>query len=108
MSDILVRVPQKEIAHFWEPIFTDEIAWWTLPCQPVRCGKGDRIWFQIGDEVVARARISWIEHATKRCESTGRIWRGVHLGWSGGDLERLEVPREGKGLTRGFMYYEEE
>lgn len=105
MTDILVRVPKREIEHFWEPIGPDRVAWWTLSRAPKDCGVGDTIWFQIEDEVVASAKVTFVDTEERECDSTGRAWNGVHLGWEGGTLKKLDKARKGEKLTRGFMYY---
>jgi len=102
MVDILVRVPRSEVEHFWEPITSYEVAWWTLSRCPKRCGVGDVIWFQIEDQIVARAPVTFVDRDPRECESTGRVWRGVHLGWDGGTLEKLETPATGHKPDAGF------
>lgn len=105
MSDILVRVPKGEVDHFWDEIPDGNVAWWTLSSTPRRFETGEHVYFQIGNEVVARARVEEIRVDERVCEDTGRTWKGCHLVWSKGALERLPSPCEGTKLTRGFCYF---
>lgn len=101
---ILVNVPKKEIDHFWEPVPRGNLVWWTLPVQPKKFKVGEYLYFQIGSEIVARVQIEEISKDDLICDSTKRDWKGVHLCWSGGMLERLENPLPGESLRRGFKY----
>lgn len=106
MSDLVVWVPKREIAHFWDETPADALEWWTLAVRPKRFELGDFIYFQIGAALVARAKVSEIRADVRTCEATGRVWSGVHLVWRASDFERLETPQPWRVQhTRGYTYY---
>lgn len=113
MTDIIVRVPNGEVSHFWEDAEVDDgyevEEFWQLGAVPQRLSPGDFVWFQIGTELVARACVDRIHaQASQRCASTGRMWRGALIWWKDADFERLAAPVSGiPGFTRGFRYKEE-
>ena len=112
MTDIVVKVPRDEVDHFWHELLPSgdrEVEeFWHLPAPPRRCGAGDWIWFQVGDQLVARARIDRVHpKASRICELTGRKWKGALVFWAAHDFEKLEHPMPGiPKFTRGVRYRE--
>lgn len=106
MTDIVVKVPKSEEAHFWEEHDPDSDEWWTLASKPKHCQEGDFIWFELQGQIVAKAQIEWIDTKSRHCDATDREWKGVHVGWSSSKFIKLDSPKEGVGVWRGFRYYE--
>jgi hypothetical protein len=104
--DILVRVPKKEVAHFWDDAPSEAThEFWSLARVPKSLKVHDRIWFQIEDEVVAYAVVSSIaERGTETCLSTHRGWTGCLVYWPVEAFHKLARPQLGHKIMRGYMY----
>lgn len=108
--NILVRVPKSEVEHFWEKfeIEGEELdEFWSLSKMPKNALRLEYIYFQIGKEIVARAKICGLAINEELCLSTRRSWTGCQVYWHQKDFEKIE-PLPGKNLTRGFCYLEVE
>jgi hypothetical protein len=117
MTDIIVRVPKKEVEHFWEDTLL-AYEFWALGRTPVDLKVGNFIWFQIDKQIVARAPVDSIGGSAANnlvdknadtqqsitCETTGRRYTGCLVFWRSTDFEKLNHPLPGTNLQRGFCY----
>ena len=107
MTNILVHIPQRELEHFWEETPEAHEEWWKVSARPRELSPGDFIYFEFGQQLVARARVDRIVEDELVCQVTGRVWSGVHVVWKAEDFERLEEPQPSPKVQRGFRYLRE-
>lgn len=107
MTDVIVRVPRKEEAHFWEEPPKGNLEYWKLGTPPTQFLNGDRVYFALGDSIVAQARFAWRSEGNLESED-GRTWKGHFLVWAAKDFVKLPKPVPLSALNlkvpRGFAY----
>lgn len=79
--DIVVTIPRSEYAN--DALETEEMyafgynQFWTLSRTPKKLCMGERIYFVKRGQIESSMRVIAVEeNATKRCETTGRLWQG--------------------------------
>jgi len=110
MTDIIVKIPQKEAKTVLaEYIIAKEKKLdlnYKIPFFPKKCKRGDKCYFTVGNEVKGWHIIKDFIEDEFKCEITGKDWKGKFVVREGATLVKCKsIPIPFK-LGRSFTYVE--
>lgn len=94
---IVIRVPKDQRDHLLRDKLNpeNEVAWWNLPKAPRNLLPNDVIYFQVGDDIIAKTHLAFIHYTDNN----------VQLFWHPSDGVAFDEPVDGlSGQWRGFRY----
>lgn len=102
MADIIVRIPQSQLQHFYCDKMESAVAFWRFAHKPKRLEAGDFIWFTRPAGVVAGARVLEVTQREIDTDDPQGAWKAT---WQGNATRLLDpTVADIQYAQRGYRY----
>jgi hypothetical protein len=88
MSDIIVRIPQRQLDHFYYDKMESPIAFWRFAHKPKQLHAGDFIWFTRPEGVIAGAQVLEVTQREVESDDPQGAWKAT---WKGNATRLLKA-----------------
>lgn len=105
MTDLIIRIPENQMDHFWGDKYNAPAAFWRFHSRPKQLDEGDFIWFTTPKGVVAGVIVSEITKREIETDDPQGIWKVI---WKGEHLVEFDPPvAEINYGSQGYRYAKE-